>query len=288
MASTHAGPTTAGLAGDAMLPASYVVAERTRENHDSVTLRLEPAGQPLPPFGPGQFMMLAVPGIGEVAISISGDPTRQDGSLTHTIRAVGAVSGTLCDARPGGVIGVRGPFGTCWDLTAAAGRDLVMAAGGVGLAPLRPVIHGALASRASYGRVILVAGARSPGEFLFRGQLDAWSARAGMETELTIDQWAPGWRGTVGFVTEPLSRLALDPTRTTAFLCGPEPMMRFSARALIRKGVPPRDIQVSVERNMQCGVGLCGHCQLGPVLLCRDGPVLNYAVAEPLLTVREL
>ena len=271
-----------------MLPVPYRVTSRTAETRDSVTLRLEPAGEPLPPFQPGQFTMLAVPAIGEVAISVSGDPASRDGALVHTIRAVGKVSRALCDAPVGTVLGARGPFGTTWDLPSAAGRDVVIVAGGVGLAPLRPVMLGVLAERGRYRRVLLVAGARTPAEFLFRGELDAWSGRADIEVELTVDRPAAGWDGPVGFVTEPLARLSLDPERTTAFLCGPEPMMRFSAQVLLRKGIPAEDIRLSLERNMQCGIGLCGHCQLGPILVCRDGPVVGYALAEPLLTIREL
>ncbi len=291
MTSTDAAPAeTAGDAGAAepMLPSAYRVAGRTAETHDTVTLILEPAGPALPPFQPGQFTMLAVPGVGEVAISVSGDPSARDGRLVQTIRAVGAVTRALCEAPMGRVIGVRGPFGTSWDLPSAAGRDLVIVAGGVGLAPLRPVLLGALAARRSYRRVCLVAGARNPAEFLFRGELDAWSGRPGLEVALTIDQPATGWDGQVGFVTEPLARLPLDPGRTVAFLCGPEPMIRFSAQVLLRRGVPAGDIRVSLERNMQCGAGLCGHCQLGPLLLCRDGPVVGYPVAASLLMIQEL
>jgi NAD(P)H-flavin reductase len=275
--------------GEPMLPVPYRVADRVVETRDSVTLVLTPASRPLLPFLAGQFMMLAVPGIGEIAISVSGDPAAADGRLVHTIRAVGAVSTALHDTGPGTVVGVRGPFGTSWDIDSAAGRDLVIVAGGVGLAPLRPVVLGALAARGRYRRVVVIAGARTPAEFLFRGELDAWAVRNDdLETELTIDQPTVGWDGTVGFVTEPLTRLSLDPQHTTAFLCGPEPMMRFCARVLLGKGMPPRDIRVSLERNMQCGIGLCGHCQLGPILVCRDGPVVDWELAEPLLSVREL
>jgi NAD(P)H-flavin reductase len=271
-----------------MLPVPYRVTSRTAETWDSVTLRLEPASEPLPRFQPGQFTMLAVPAIGEVAISVSGDPTAAGTALVHTIRAVGKVSRALHEAPVGTVLGARGPFGTTWNLPSAAGRDVVIVAGGVGLAPLRPVMLGVLAERGRYRRVVLVAGARTPAEFLFRGELDAWSGRSDVEVELTVDRPAAGWDGSVGFVTEPLARLSLDPERTTAFLCGPEPMMRFSAPVLMRKGIPRDDIRLSLERNMQCGIGLCGHCQLGPILVCRDGPVVSYARAEPLLTIREL
>jgi NAD(P)H-flavin reductase len=179
-----------------MVPVPYRVTGRVVETRDSVTLELVPAGPALPPFGPGQFMMLAVPGVGEVAISVSGDSTAADGTLVHTIRAVGAVSQALHDARPGTIIGVRGPFGRGWDVPSAAGRDLVIAAGGVGLAPLRPVVLAALADRARYGRVVLVVGARTPEEFLFRGELEALAVQKNAcEVELTIDQPATGWPG---------------------------------------------------------------------------------------------
>ena len=275
-------------AREPMLPVPYRVISRQAETHDSVTLRLDPVGERLPPAQPGQFSMLAAPRIGEVAISASGVPPAGEASLEHTIRAVGAVSRALHGARPGTILGVRGPFGTTWDLPSAAGRDLVIVAGGVGLAPLRPVILGALAERDAYRRICLVAGARTPAEFLFRRELDAWACRPDVEVDLTIDLPSAGWDGQVGFVTEPLARLRLDPCRTTAFLCGPEPMMRFCAQGLLRAGIAAEDIRLSLERNMQCGIGLCGHCQLGPILVCRDGPVVGYALAGPLLSIREL
>ena len=273
---------------EVMLPVPYRVSQRRPETRDAVTLRLEPVDLPLPQFGPGQFTMLAAPGVGEIAVSVSGDPSRRDGILEHTIRDVGAVSRALATAEVGTVIGVRGPFGTGWELDAADGQDVVIVAGGVGLAPLRPVVLAALADRDCFGRVEVVVGARSPSELLFREQLAAWSAGGAVQTEVTVDVSARGWTGGVGFVTEPLARLKLDPSRCFAFVCGPEAMMRFSADLLMRKGIPADRIRVSLERNMQCGVAQCGHCQLGPLLLCRDGPVVDYRTAAPLLTVPEL
>jgi NAD(P)H-flavin reductase len=271
-----------------MAPNPYRVRSRVVESPDSATLCLEPVGEVLPTPQPGEFMMLYAFGVGEAAISISGDPTVTDGSITHTIRAVGAVSRALHDAQPGTIIGVRGPFGTTWGLDDAAGRDLVMVAGGVGLCPLRPAVLGALDQRSQYGKVTLIVGARSQADFVFAAQLEKWADDPQIELHVTVDVPVQGWHGEVGLVTEPLRRLALDPDRTTAFLCGPEPMLRFGAEALTAKGLAPSDIRVSLERNMQCGIGLCGHCQLGPLLLCRDGPVVGYHVAGPLLRVKEL
>jgi len=272
----------------AMQPAPYRVVTRVAENRDSATLVLEPVDDVLPVPQPGEFMMMYAFGVGEVAISVSGVPALTDDAITHTVRAVGAVSRALHDAQPGTEVGMRGPFGTSWGLEAAVGRDLVIVAGGVGLAPLRPVVLAALADRERFGRMTLIAGARSRDDFLFRAELDDWARSDAIDVYTTVDVPVQGWPGEVGFVTEPLRRLAVRPANTTGFLCGPEVMMRNGAKELIDKGVAPGDIRVSLERNMQCGIGWCGHCQLGPLLLCRDGPVVGYDVAEPLLRVKEL
>jgi NAD(P)H-flavin reductase len=285
-----AGPAgAAGCSGiDPLLPVPYRVLSTQIETHDSVSLRLEPVSAALPAFLPGQFMMLYRHGVGEVAISVSGDPTADYGCLTHTIRDVGAVSRALCRSVPRDIIGVRGPFGTDWGLAEAAGKDLIIVAGGVGLAPLRPALLWAVAHRAQFGRIVVIVGARRPEEFLYRSQLATWANEPGLEVELTVDLPAAGWNGHVGFVTEPLARLDLDPSRTVALLCGPEPMLRFAANVLLAKALAAASIRISLERNMQCGVGLCGHCQLGPLLICRDGPVVDYERARPLLVTREL
>ncbi|WP_406230342.1 FAD/NAD(P)-binding protein [Nocardia sp. NBC_01009] len=272
--------------GDTMLP--YRVVGRTPQTPDTVTLHLEPVRDAAQRFRAGQFMMLYSFGVGEVAISISGNPAAGDDRLEHTIRVVGAVSGALHDTDIGGVIGVRGPFGTGWDLASAVGGDLVIVGGGIGLAPLRPVVLAAVAARGDYRRIVVISGARTPADILFRREQDLWATTGSIELHQTVDHPAPNWGGRVGFVTEPLAHLTFEPGRATAFLCGPEPMMRFCAQTLLRKGIPATDIQVSLERNMQCGVARCGHCQLGTLLLCRDGPIVDYAVAEPLLAVREL
>jgi NAD(P)H-flavin reductase len=272
--------------GDTMRP--YRVVARRRQTRDTVTLVLEPIRDAAQRFRAGQFMMLYRYGVGEIAISSSGNPAATDDLLEHTIRAVGAVSAALHDAVAGSAIGVRGPFGTGWDPESAAGRDLVIVGGGVGLAPLRPVVLAVLAARDRYRRVVLITGTRTPSDILFGGDQQYWASTRSIELHQTVDLPDPGWTGPVGFVTEPLAQLQLEPARTTAFLCGPEPMMRFCAQTLLRKGVAATDIRVSLERNMQCGVARCGHCQLGPLLVCRDGPVVDYATAGPLLTVPEL
>ena len=265
-----------------MWPAGYVVAARRQESPDTVTLMLRPAGDPIEPPRPGQFTMLYAFGVGEVPISVSGIG---QGGLVQTIRAVGAVTRALCAAKPGDMIGVRGPFGTDWRVSAADGRDALIVAGGIGLAPLRPVLLAALAR--GHGRVVLLVGARSPGQLLFPRELETWRRR-GADVRVTVDRGDAGWDGRVGLVTGLIKDAVADPARTAAFVCGPEIMMRLSAQALADAGVPAGEIRVSLERNMRCGAALCGHCQLGPLLLCRDGPVVSYAAAAPLLTIREL
>jgi NAD(P)H-flavin reductase len=185
------------------------------------------------------------------------------------------------------MLGVRGPFGTDWRVADAVGRDLVLVAGGIGLAPLRPVIYEALSNRDAYGRIALLLGARTPSDILFTDELAAWRAQ-GLQVEMTVDRAAPGWEEHVGLVTALLPSAAFDPANTVAFVCGPELMMRFTADALVARGVPPSAIRVSLERNMQCGEAVCGHCQLGPLLVCRDGPVVDYDRVAGLLTVQEL
>jgi anaerobic sulfite reductase subunit B len=268
-----------------VLPARYRVEDRHDETRDTVTLGLRPVDRPIAAYQPGQFTMLYAPGIGEVPVSISG--TGPGTGLVQTVRAVGAVTRALCAAGPGRLIGVRGPYGTHWDVAGAAGDDLLIVAGGIGLAPLRGALLAALGHRDTYRRIVVLIGARSPAELVFARELAQWR-RGGADVQVTVDQAVEGWTGHVGVVTQLLGRTGVDPARTTALVCGPEVMMRLTARDLRAMGVPARRIRVSLERNMRCGVAECGHCQLGPLLLCRDGPVVSYEVAAPLLAIREL
>jgi NAD(P)H-flavin reductase len=246
------------------------------ETHDTATLELESEDGPAIEFQPGQYTMLYVFGVGEVPISISGDPGRPQ-TLVHTIRAVGAVTRALVGLLPGDVIGVRGPFGSGWPVAEAVDRDLLVVAGGIGLAPLRPVLYEAMTRRSEIGRVALVYGARSPSDLLYRNELEDWEQRPDLHVEVTVDVSERDWRGDVGMVTGVLPRVQVEPGRTRAMLCGPEVMMKVVARELLAAGLPPEDIHVSVERNMKCAIGLCGHCQFGSDFVCSGGPVFRYS-----------
>ena len=268
-----------------MRPVLARVLTRRAEIGGVVTLEVEAPGWS--GFAPGQFNMLGLFGVGEVAISLSGDPGR-DGPAVHTIRDVGAVSHALAALDPGAALTLRGPFGSPWPVAAAEGRDVVVIAGGLGLAPVRPILCHLLAHRDRFGRLTLLYGARGPQEILYAEELALWRARFDIEVGVTVDHAAPGWHGEVGVVPGLIGRAEFDPANTAAFVCGPEIMMRFAARGLTDAGVAPGAIFVSMERNMQCAVGLCGHCQLGPVLVCRDGPVFDWATMQPLMAIREL
>ena len=272
---------------DALVPRPFVVRRRIRETSDTTTLLLEAADGSGLAFAPGQFTMIGRPGFGEVPISISGDSARP-GMLEHTVRAVGDASAAIARARIGESLLVRGPYGRGWDVDAAAGDDVLIVAGGIGLAPLRPVVLDVFARRELFRRAFLVVGSRTPDQLLYPRQLEQWRHRVGIDVDVTVDAADAGWRGHVGVVTELLPHLDLDPPSTFAYLCGPEVMMRVTADALCALGVPPAQVRVSMERNMKCGVGVCGHCQLRELFVCLDGPVFGYDRLRPLLTMAEV
>jgi anaerobic sulfite reductase subunit B len=267
-----------------MTPRPFAVVSRRREVPGVWTLELEPVdGEPLTP-APGQFTMVYAFGVGEVALSVSGT---SGGRLIHTVAAVGAVTTAICAARPGSVLGVRGPLGNSWPLAAARGADVVVVAGGVGLAPLRGAVRHLLAHRGEYGELVLLYGSRTPATLLYRREFDRWR-REGMTVDVSVDAAGADWPGRVGFVTELIGPARFDPDATVAMVCGPEIMMTHSARGLLDRGVAPENLYVSLERSMRCGIGFCGHCQLGPTIVCRDGPVYGYDKVAPVLHVREL
>ena len=248
------------------------------------TWELEPP-QPFS-FLPGQFNMIYGHGVGEVPISMSGSPDAS--SIVHTIRAVGRVTRALATLKQGEFVGVRGPYGNGWPVLEARGRDVFFIAGGLGLAPLRSAILYVLEHRGDYDRVVIAYGTRTPEDILFREELGRWGGRFDVRLEAIVDRAARDWHGPVGVVTRLVDEAVLDFESCTAMVCGPEIMMRFVARALQSRGASGERIWLSMERSMKCGVGLCGHCQLGGKLLCRDGPVHRYDRLAPLLRVREL
>jgi NAD(P)H-flavin reductase len=268
-----------------MVPQAFRVTDRRQETADTCTLRFEPVQGSGIELKPGQFVMVYVFGVGEVPISVSGIDA--DGGMTLTVRAVGAVSQAICSSTPGTVLGLRGPCGNDWPIAAASGADVVIVAGGIGLAPLRPVIRFALANRRDYGTISVLYGARTPAELLYLDELEHWREQ-GAAVAVTVDSTDGDWRGHVGVVPKLIGAARFRADNTHAFICGPEVMMHFSADALLVRGVGGQRIHVSMERHMDCGIGLCGHCQLGPTLICRDGPVYTHAQIAPWMQVREL
>jgi NAD(P)H-flavin reductase len=269
-----------------MVPAPFEVVAKRQDTADTWTLELEARDRRPLEFAPGQFTMLAARGAGEVPISISGDPDDPK-RLVHTVRAVGFATEAICSAEPGQVLSVRGPFGRPWPVEAVEGADVAIAAGGIGLPPLRPAILRMLTRREHYGRLVLMYGGRSPRELLFTDEFDAW-AEQGLEVLVTVDSARPDWVGHVGVVTRLIRLAKLETGTLVSMACGPEVMLRFFVAALGERGVKPEQMFVSMERNMQCAIGRCGHCQLGPTLVCRDGAVYAWSEVGPWVAIREL
>lgn len=272
---------------DPFIPVPYRVGKVRRETSDITTLEIAPVAGDRPDFLPGQFNMLYAFGIGEVAISMSGDPAAP-GGYVHTVRNVGAVSGAIAGLASGAMLGLRGPYGTAWPTAAAEGSDVLFVAGGLGLAPLRPAIYQVLAHRARYGRVVLLYGTRTPPDILFRHELERWRRRLDIDIFVTVDHADASWRGDVGVVPKLIARAGFDALHAVAMVCGPEVMMRFTGNALHAAGLPLDRIYLSMERNMKCAIGLCGHCQFGPDFICKDGPVMPYDRIVDIFAVREI
>lgn len=270
----------------AFLPVPYKVERARRENGDVWTLTLKPAGNPLPQPSPGQFNMIYAFGVGEIPISLSSSGPGDE--LVHTVRAAGMVSRAICRTRKGGALGVRGPYGTPWPVEEAEGKDVVIVAGGLGLAPLRPIIHHVMKQRQKYGRVQVLCGTRNPENLIFKREFNRLRGRFDIEVEVTVDHATPEWRGSVGIVTKLISRADYSSADTVAFVCGPEVMMRYAVAELERTGVGQNQVYVSMERNMKCAIGICGRCQFGPSFICKDGPVFRYDKVASLLSLREV
>jgi NAD(P)H-flavin reductase len=271
-----------------MLARPFRVQRFRQETHDTFTVELEPAdGQGKFAFRPGQFNMLYLYGVGEVPISISGNPLQSNG-LTHTTRLVGTVTRAMAKLKPGDLLGVRGPYGTAWPVDETAGRDVVLVAGGIGLAPLRPALYELIANRRQIRRLVLLYGVRTPEDILYRRELEKWRSSLDLEIYVTVDRAAGNWRGNVGVVTALIPRSPFDPLNALAMVCGPEIMMRHATFGLHKRGLADKAMYLSLERNMRCGIGFCGHCQMGRVFVCRDGPVFRYDRVKDLMDIREL
>ena len=258
-----------------MIPSPFVIRRVQTETYDTFTIELEPADVPKEfPFAAGQFNMLYVFGVGEIPISLSGDPGATD-ALKHTIRAVGTVTNALAKLKRGDVLGIRGPYGTSWPLEDVAGKDVLIVTGGIGLAPLRPVLYQLFSQRKKYGKITLLYGVKTSKDILYRRELERWGKRFNIDVKVTVDKTSEDWQGNVGVVTTLIPQTPLDPSRTITMICGPEVMMRFTIAELQKYGMGDTSIFISMERNMKCGIGLCGHCQCGPLFMCKDGPLFR-------------
>lgn len=269
-----------------LVPALYQIKTIIHETSDVFTLHLTAKeGGGGMPFFPGQYNMLYSFGIGEVPISISGDPSNCD-ILLHTIRAMGSVTHAMQKLKAGDEIGVRGPFGRPWPLV-KKDCDVMVIAGGIGLAPLRPVLVELAAQKNQYRDITLLYGARRPEEIIYKPDLESWQ-RQGIKVEITVDHADTNWQGQVGVVTHLIKKNIKNPTNTLVLICGPEIMIKFTMHELLGANVEENNIFMSLERHMQCSVGFCGRCQYGPYFLCKDGPVFSYAQLRNWLMIKEL
>lgn len=280
--------TSPSSAADPMVTRPVQIRRVVWENDDTFTLTLDTSGwEGGFKFLPGQFNMVYVFGVGESAISISSDPARRS-TLDHTIRRVGTVTTALAQKKRGDVIGLRGPFGSSWPVDVARGKDVCIATGGVGLPPLRSVIYSLIRHRKHFGRIIVLYGGRSPIDLLYRVELEKWANENDIEVLVTVDRGDSSWKGHIGVVTSLFNYIKLDARETVAYVCGPEIMMKFTLDELEHRGVPPSQIYLSMERNMKCAVGFCGHCQFGPTFICKNGPVYTMPEMRPLMDKKEL
>lgn len=272
---------------DPFFPQSYRVRQNKRESYCAVTLYLEPInGDRVMEFKPGQFNMMYAHANGEVPISICG---RAEGpTLLHTVNEVGPVSRALGRMEPGSIVGLRGPYGTSWPLESIEGGDVLLVAGGIGMASLRSEIHRLGENRDRYGNICILYGARTPRDLVYGDEFDRWQHKYDMQLMLTVDSPDEHWKHAVGVVPTLVEHADFEPDRAAAMICGPEIMMRFTVEELLDQGLAPEQIYLSLERNMVCGIGLCGHCQLGTEFVCMDGPVFHYPQIAPLTRIKEL
>lgn len=272
---------------NSLIPKICRVVGRRVEAENVVTLCLEPeTGGPWQ-SAPGQFNMLYAFGVGEVPVSVSQCASDNE-PIWHTVRAVGPVSAALCRLQVGSTLGMRGPFGNAWPLDVAEKKDVLVVAGGLGLAPMRPVIQHLLTRREFYGRVVVLYGCRSREAIIFDEDLAAWAQNDDLELLVTVDRADQAWGGRVGAITTLIDSQTFDPQSVLAMVCGPSLMMRFVVAALTGASCPESSIFVSMERNMKCAIGQCGRCQYGPHFVCRDGPIFRYDKIGSLFRIADI
>jgi NAD(P)H-flavin reductase len=285
-----------GSVQELMTPSLFRIGSFKKESNDVFTMSFQPVGDVQKigsgrkngvHFAPGQFNMIYVFGLGEVPLSISGDPA-PGFPLVHTTRAVGAVTKGMFSKRVGDVVGIRGPFGNSWPVEKAVGKDLILIAGGIGLAPLRPVIYNVLTRRNDFKKVILLLGSRSPSEMIFKDEIKQWKKPGQIEAHITVDRGSASWQGSIGVVTRFIPRIAFDPDNAIAMICGPEIMMHFTIDALQKRQMSLDKIYVSMERNMKCAAGFCGHCQFGSHFICKNGPIFPYSEIRNIFRIPEV
>ena len=271
-----------------MTPLPYRIQKVIRESHDTFSLNVvSKNSSDSMAFKPGQFNMLYTFGVGEVPISISGPKPGGQGMI-HTIRDVGIVTRALHKLKKDQTVGLRGPFGSAWPVEESKGYDIVIMAGGIGLAPLRSALYALLDQRDKFGEIVLLYGVRKPTDLLFTKEFETWRGKYGVQVKLTVDTADREWRGNVGVVNTLVQRANFDPMNTVAMICGPEVMMRFAVLELKRQEVPEDRIFITMERNMKCAVGFCGHCQFGPAFICKDGPIFRYDKVKQFFGTREI
>ncbi len=280
---------SAGYANKLLLPHWAEIVKIIPEAEGVSTFHLkftDPEVQSRYHFEPGQFNMLYIPGYGEAAISMSSDLETANGLLVHTIRHIGNVTKAANRLKVGDVVGIRGPFGTSWPLDAIEGMDVVIACGGIGLPPLRGAIYQIIRNREKYGKITLLYGARTPADLMYPSEYETWQ-KAGFDMQVTVDRGDDTWTGRVGVVPMWFYHFRVDPHKTAILTCGPEIMMRFVIYEALARRIPSDHIYISLERNMKCGQGACGHCQQGPYFICKDGPVFPFRALENIFNVEE-
>jgi len=287
MAKSRKSPLQSGY----MVPELYRIAGIYRETADCFTMEILPVdGSPRMKFAPGQFNMIYMFGVGEIPVSISGDPLGK--TLVHTIREIGSVTKRLAALKAGDVVGIRGPFGTVWPMDAAIGNDVIVMAGGIAGAPVRPILYEIFNNREKYGKLVYLYGARTPGDILYEKEFKKWTTDHDIFIDYTVDRADAGYKGNVGLVTNLVKKAKLskwfDCYNTVAMVCGPGLMMKFSVKELMKRGIPESRCWISEERNMKCGIGMCGHCQCGPVFVCKDGPVFRHDKVKQFIHTREI